>query len=74
MFRAFFFGQENNFESEILVPKSMFRDPKRNFPATKQKQRPEARQGELEVRNESKPYQREVMHPKTLFKIFEIEF
>ena len=52
----------------------MFLSPKRIFLVTKEDQWPGARQGELEVRNESKLYQREELHPKTLFKIFESAF
>ena len=69
-----FFGQEINSESGIFVPKSMFLSPKRIFLVAKQDEWPGARQGELEVRNKTKPFQREEMHPKTLFKNFENEF
>ena len=52
----------------------MFQSAKTIFLVTKQNQWPGARQGELETRNETKPYQRDELHPKTVFKIFEIEF
>ena len=61
-------------EIGICVPKSMFLSPKRIFLVAKQNEWPGARQGELEVRNKTKAYQREEMHPKTAFKNFEIEF
>ena len=52
----------------------MFLSPKRIFLVAKQNEWPGARQGELEVRNKTKPHQREEMHPKTAFKNFETEF
>ena len=52
----------------------MFQSAKTFFLVTKQNQWPGARESELEVRNETKPYQRDELHPKTLFTNFEIEF
>ena len=69
-----FFGQENHAKSHISVSKCSFQSPKRIFLVTKQNQRLGARQGELETRNDTKPYQREEMYPKTVFKNFATEF
>ena len=49
----------------------MFQSPKRIFLVANQNQRFGARQSDLETRNETKPYQRDELHPKTLFKNFE---
>ena len=68
------FGQENHAKSHILVSKCSFQSPKRIFLVTKQNQWPGAPQGELETRNDTKPYQRDELHPKTVFKNFETEF
>ena len=68
------FGLDIYSKSVILVPKSMFQSPERIFLVTKQNQWPGAPQGELETRNETKPYQRDELHPKCVFKNFETEF
>ena len=68
------FGLEIYSKSVILVPKSTFRSPKRIFLVAKWNSWPWGRYGELEVRNETKPYQRDELHPKTAVKIFETEF
>ena len=69
-----FFGQENHAKSHISVSKCSFQSPKRIFLVTKQNQWPGAPQGELETRNETKPYQRDELHPKCVFQNFETEF
>ena len=68
------FGLEIYSKRAILVPKLMFQSPKRIFQVAKQNPWPEGRYGELEVRNGTKPYQRDELHPKTVFKNFETEF
>ena len=68
------FGLEIYSKSVILVPKSTFRSQKRFFLVAKWNSWPWGRYGELEVRNETKPYQRDELHPKTAVKIFETEF
>ena len=56
------------------LSKCSLQSPKCILLPTKQKQWPGARDGELEVRNETKPYQRDELHPTTAVKIFETEF
>ena len=68
------FGLEIYSKRAILVPKSVFQSPKRIFQVAKQNPWPEGRYGELEVRNGTKPYQRDELHPKCVFKNFETEF
>ena len=68
------FGLEIYSKRAILVPKSAFQSPKRIFQVAKQNPWPEGRYGELEVRNGTKPYQRDELHPKTVFKNFKTEF
>ena len=60
--------------SIILAWKSMFQSAKTIFLVTKQNQWRGAPQGGLETRNETKPYQRDELHPKCVFKNFETEF
>ena len=72
MFFCFFwfFGQEHH----DFGIKMQFSEPKTDFLVTKQNQWPGAPQGGLETRNDTKPYQRDELHPKCVFKNFETEF